>query len=387
MTSSLNVILGAGFSFYAGLPLAKRIDSFFDRDIRKKLLRHSSSEWQWIDDKDDATINNGQINWDYVSYSYILQDMVLEYKRLNDDEFPGYEHFFQYATDLLKEKQRVAEIYQTARAKFSADYPDLSEDSMHWEVFNRPQIDLLGDIINYLIADVLWWKKGDEELLTYYGVFLDQLRSYSKVNIFSLNHDLLLEHLLKLSGIDYSDGFTREHSKIFYKNEPQRVFLNAFLGSIKLHKLHGSIDSYKFPHGVVEGQVQTLNEEFTYFKADSYRAKHYAKRISETGETLQGFLVDVVPKFITGTDKASLMASDYMYSTLTSLMRDALSSNADLLICGYSFGDDHINRIIEESCSKHQPKVVNINPSQPFPYDSSDVQNINDIRNLNNLER
>jgi hypothetical protein len=383
MSSNLNVLIGAGFSFFAGLPLGKEINGFFDRDIREKLRRHSSSEWQWVDGKDKATINNGQSNWDYASYSYILQGLVIEYKRINDGSFLGYEDFFQFGIDILNAKVRLVKIYESAKAKFSEDYPDIPDDSIHWEVFKESQVDILGDIINYLIADVLRWKKEDAELLTYYGVFLDQLKAYSIVNVFSLNHDLLLEHLLRRAEIEFSDGFTRDKAVIVHEEEQQRTFQNLFNAPIRLCKMHGSIDTYKFLHADESrpGLVRP-DGNYTYFKADSYSAKHYAMRVNDSGEVVQEFQLDVVPRFITGTDKVSLIESDNMYSTLISRMKSELNSSSDLMVCGYSFGDDQINSIIQESCAKHQPKVVNINPNQPFPYHVSDVQNLSDLSNL-----
>ena len=77
--NKLVVLLGAGFSFPAGMPLANDIRERFDRDQKGKLLLQSSSEWMWIDNKDDATINNGRLNYDSLGYSYIINEIVKEY--------------------------------------------------------------------------------------------------------------------------------------------------------------------------------------------------------------------------------------------------------------------------------------------------------------------
>ena len=76
--SNLVVILGAGFSFPAGLPLANDIKKRFNRVQKEKLLLASSSEWMWIDDKDDASVNNGSLGFDHLAYSYILNEIVKE---------------------------------------------------------------------------------------------------------------------------------------------------------------------------------------------------------------------------------------------------------------------------------------------------------------------
>ena len=71
MENTLNIIIGAGFSYLAGLPLGNALRAKFDRDLREQLLRHSSSEWAWKEGKDSATINNGSIGADWISYSTI----------------------------------------------------------------------------------------------------------------------------------------------------------------------------------------------------------------------------------------------------------------------------------------------------------------------------
>ncbi len=44
----------------------------------------------WADDKDEATLRNGTLNFDYLAYSYILNEIVKTYnKEVND--FDNYE--------------------------------------------------------------------------------------------------------------------------------------------------------------------------------------------------------------------------------------------------------------------------------------------------------
>ncbi len=64
MQNSLTVIIGAGFSFNAGLPLGNDIKAKFDRSLRDKLLKASSSEWYWVEGQSEATVHNGRLNMD-----------------------------------------------------------------------------------------------------------------------------------------------------------------------------------------------------------------------------------------------------------------------------------------------------------------------------------
>ena len=79
MKNHLIVFLGAGFSANAGMPTANSIAERFNRDLKEKLISASSSEWFWIDDKDDSFINNGKLNYDYIAYSYVFNELVKSY--------------------------------------------------------------------------------------------------------------------------------------------------------------------------------------------------------------------------------------------------------------------------------------------------------------------
>lgn len=77
MKKKLTILLGAGFSANANMPIANGVTNYFNRDLRKKLLNFSSGEWTWIDNKDQTTVHNGQLNYDYLGYSYVENPVKL----------------------------------------------------------------------------------------------------------------------------------------------------------------------------------------------------------------------------------------------------------------------------------------------------------------------
>lgn len=83
MSNSLNILVGAGFSYYAGLPLAKDIQSKFDRSLSNQLLRFGSSEWAWVETQDQAMQHNGRIGADAIEYGFILEEIIKDYKYNN----------------------------------------------------------------------------------------------------------------------------------------------------------------------------------------------------------------------------------------------------------------------------------------------------------------
>jgi hypothetical protein len=56
--AQLNVLLGAGFSKSASLPLVGDFNPYFNRDITDKILVHSSGEWFWKDHASDVAISS-----------------------------------------------------------------------------------------------------------------------------------------------------------------------------------------------------------------------------------------------------------------------------------------------------------------------------------------
>ena len=149
------------------------------------------------------------------------------------------------------------------------------------------------------------------------------------VNIFTTNYDTLLEDALALNKIPYWDGF--DGGAIAYRKQKYGEPIPANNQRANLIKMHGSID---------------------WFLCD----KGYVWRVREN---------DLYPK----TDRRVLIypqATKYVatqqdpFSTQFDLFRKSLnSSNSNMLaVCGYSFGDDHINNEIEFALSKAENKTV-----------------------------
>jgi len=384
--------LGAGFSRPAGLPLAREIQERFDRNQKRKLLQFSSSEWQWIDGKNDSTRNNGQLGFDWLPYSYILNQSVKKYKEIRG-EFDTYENFYQWIQDILFDKLIKEEIYKCSKSELLKDYPQMLDYEPEYEgdispylyrFQNDSDLSNLRDIVNYLIADLLGFSQLQfQNSISEYTQFIDYIKKFTQVDIFSLNHDLLLENLLEYCGVSYSRGFTQENSEIRYQDEntPIAVFKDFFNTAIRLHKLHGSLDFFRFEHFAQGNKIYLESTgNYNYFTTRNYREKHYAIRVNpETGETIQDLNFDIVPKFITGTDKAKTIKNDLMYSKLFSRFEQCIFEANTVLISGYSFGDKHVNKELKK---RSDFEIINQNPSVNYPFEAKQISNIQTLNNL-----
>lgn len=392
MKNNLVVILGAGFSRPAGLPLANDIKERFDRNQIGKLLHFGSSEWMWSDGKRDVDKHNGTIHSESTIYAYILNEIIQKYKA-EKGSFDNYELFYQWVQDISKTRVIKNEVYDRAKSKLIGDYPSIKnyvpeyEGDTHPFLFrfdNDSDLNNITNIINYLIADLLSFNTSQFNTSLYqYEQFFRFIKEFDEVDIFTLNHDLLLENLCKAYGAKYSRGFTKQNSEIHYQDEgtPIAVFKCAFDKPIRIHKLHGSLDFYRFEH-YVQGEKPYLEStgEYNYFTTTNYREKHFAIRVDpETGKTLQDLNSDIIPKFITGTDKTRIINNDLMYSVLFRRFENSIAEVDHVLISGYSYGDEHINNELQK---REDFKVINQNPGTSYKYKASEILNIPTLSHL-----
>ncbi|HGM5292177.1 MULTISPECIES: SIR2 family protein [Serratia] len=149
------------------------------------------------------------------------------------------------------------------------------------------------------------------------------------VRLFTTNYDTLLEDALSLNKIPYWDGFSG--GAVAYRN--YRYGQNEPLGDAKAFvvKMHGSIDWYQND----DGYLWRVRDRDTY-PIKNQRVLIYPQST----------------KYI-ATQKDP-------FSSQFDLFRKAISSPSYnvLIVCGYSFGDDHINQEISLSMSNPDSKTV-----------------------------
>ncbi len=149
------------------------------------------------------------------------------------------------------------------------------------------------------------------------------------VHLFTTNYDTLLEDSLALSRYLYWDGFSggavafRAHR--YGQNAPDSGFRASVV------KLHGSIDWF-------------LGED-----GDVWRVRDADRYPPRTGRVL---IYPQATKYI--ATQRDPFASQF------SIMRDVLTSSGEhvLMVCGYSFGDDHVNQEIELALSSPGNKTT-----------------------------
>lgn len=113
-----------------------------------------------------------------------------------------------------------------------------------WELYQ-----LVDEAKNY-IKDIIWRMLNiSPTTLDYLGVLKDCYEDddISSLYIFTLNHDVVLEKYFSANAIEYDSGFTRKTDNLMVWRPS---FLDHARYKIRLLKLHGSVDWFRFrPEG------------------------------------------------------------------------------------------------------------------------------------------
>lgn len=144
------------------------------------------------------------------------------------------------------------------------------------------------------------------------------------VSIFTTNYDVLIEQALEESSTPYFDGFIGSKKAFFDLGavEDDNLLPPRW---VRLWKIHGSINwQYDCKHAIIRTSTENMAADHLIFpshlKYDQSRKMPYLAML----DRLQNFI---------------------------------LKKSSALLICGYSFGDDHINEVITR-CLQNNPTAI-----------------------------
>lgn len=178
--------------------------------------------------------------------------------------------------------------------------------------------------------------KNVSELYKFFYLKIVQASNNNPINIFTTNYDQYNEKALDSLGFFYNNGFSGSFLRKFNPNSYNYMFVENMnlqkdvWGKLSyyfnLYKIHGSINWVLEDEEIIEKPVELCDTE----------------RI----------MIYPTPQ----KDRSTLMTP---YSDLMRSMQQLLSKNNSVLITlGYSFSDDHINRIILNSLSNPSFKLI-----------------------------
>ena len=171
---------------------------------------------------------------------------------------------------------------------------------------------------------------------------------FYNIDIFTLNHDTVLEKCLSQNTVQFTDGFGEPQNDVRYWDP--NLFENSS-SRVRLFKLHGSINWFRFrsEDGDSKRSIGIPNDRDFWHTKD-----------------LQGQLQwpeDKRPMLLVGTFNKMF---DYLTSIFVDLycqFHHSLCKIDQLIVCGYGFGDKGINnRIFEWVNSSLNHRFIIIHP-------------------------
>ena len=342
-------LLGSGTSIPAGMPstqvITKQILS------GEGVMRHSDGNYYF--DKPLYGIPDEYVPRVVVFLNRLKIEIDLYYL-YETGHFTNYEDLYYVASQIhdseLKEYDNP--VVQPFIDKVLPEIGPLlvSEEN---EIRNEWQfLEGLANEAAHYIRDVVWYLLSKEpNSLDHLNCIKDACLDdqLSNIDIFSLNHDTVLEQSLSQNDIQVIDGFGQPQNKIRYWN-PDLFDIGD--SKIRLFKLHGSVNWVRFRPDSGGRSDESIGIPLD---RDIWHTK------SPQGQ--MQWPVDGRPMLLVGTFNKMLQYTSDIYAGLHYQLYRSLRHTQQLVVCGYSFGDKGINtRIIEWIYSSSNRKITVVHP-------------------------
>ncbi len=201
---------------------------------------------------------------------------------------------------------------------------------------------------------------------SYLQIFADACQDplVSEVNLFTLNHDTLLEEFLKMNGVKVIDGL-REAGNGDGSCRWDPLAFDAPNGErrVNLFKLHGSVNWFRWgpKRGISQDKVFCENADRDGRFVGTYKAQDPNEWLYEQVLESEG------PRLLAGTFNKILDYNSEVFLELHHRFHRALQDCQTLVVCGYGFGDKGVNtRIAEWRHRPSKPKLLIIDPAEPL---------------------
>lgn len=326
----LSLLIGSGLSTAIQVLSEKRAEQTVDSE---ELSIEEESE-------DDVTSNltkspqNGmgipELNKDF-AYSRMIHDAVKSSAEKNNRGVGNIEDYFRVINDLLRGLEIIGDVNNSTKLK------EIKKTLLNGFTSNISEIEKC-----IAEADEDSRTQAFNNLVMFLMSFASRTGTRDRLHIFTTNYDRVIEAGAELAGLHLLDRFIGSLSPIFrssrldidmHYNPPGIRGEPRYLeGVARFTKLHGSID------WVESGkEIRRIGLPFG--------AKGIAPFLEAPG--LHG--VDTTKIMIFPNASKDRETAEYPYVELFRDFAAALCRpNSTLVTYGYSFGDDHINRIIRD---------------------------------------
>lgn len=327
--------------FGSGISLASKAPSVYD--ITERVLESAwkaHTDWRFYPVSDGEGLSSSGLAANAQNLIRLVHDQIEGHIIHRDNRAPNYEDYFACLKQIVQDE--TCEIVNPLIAR----NVDILKDSAASEYLQiRPHIDSnrfaslaerATDLIQCIVFNALRNLKEPVGL----DILSEAAKAFKEMNIFSLNHDLLVEFQLEKSGVPYADGFGE-------KDGDATLFNWSWNNdtAVRLFKLHGSVDWFLF--------------RFQRRGVDQYAKLRKSPEDSKDGQGKRLDPLEIVPSFLTGTTVKEQAYGYSLYGELFEQFRHRLRGHNTIIFSGYGWGDKGINiRLNQWLRDRNENRVV-----------------------------
>lgn len=333
---------GSGVSFKSGLPNTIEITNNI---LKEKWHAHTDLNF-YSGEHPNEHYRRTDITPRVQKFLNILKEFSDPYFRERRDSDSNYEDLF-YLCQQINDN----ETFKIDNPVIAPFIKELHYKLVGLEIYpsippinKRIDIKYLSDRAISLIQNAVWNSLSTQEDPVGLDLILNIIKKIPTVNIATLNHDLLIETLFKKNNIEYCDGFGEPEGQI----KPFEPNLYDSDDRIKLFKLHGSLNWYRFREkkddiAIVKYGMALANDHWHLRDSDG----HFVN------------VLDGTPLFLTGSYNKMLDYNFGIFKTVHTKFDYYLAQSKTLIMSGYGWNDRGINgRLFEWIDSAIDNKII-----------------------------
>jgi hypothetical protein len=317
-------LFGSGISLASKAPTVQRITKAI---LTEKWTKHTTGVF--VPRRENEIFNPGEGTSDQVQdFLKIVHETIADHLLAREGRPTNYEDLFSAAIQIFEDE--IAEITNPLLAESIASirrssaylhsrYSD-AQGGNRFATLAKDSTDLIQSVVCQQLSSGIERKELD--------LISAASQSLGHVDIFTLNHDLLVEEELDNAKIGFTDGFGKKDGGI-------RQFSwewNRSRSTVHLFKLHGSINWHLCRKGNVDVACR-IDRNF-----ESCR----------DGEGKLVRTLTTTPLFLTGTMVKERSYGHSLFGELFREFHDVLAKHRTLICCGYGWSDKGINTRIDQ---------------------------------------
>jgi hypothetical protein len=316
-------LLGAGISRPSGGPTVE--------DITRRVLNgrwESGTDTAFWPRKPDEASDQESVKAQQLIR--ILHAQIEQHIREKEQRLPNYEDYFAALLQVVQDE--TGEIINpmvrdnVARLRQASEHLHVGGEDHIYKYPFASLADRATVLIQHAALQCLHPLKKPVGL----GLLGEVVQRASRADIFTLNHDLLVERELTAASIPFTDGFGEKDGDV----RPFAWAWDTFTGPVHLLKLHGSIDWYRVRHD------HSGIDQFVRMSGSRIDPKDGSgRRLSP---------LDVIPNFLTGTSVKEQSYGVSLFGDIFEHFRRRLRETNILICSGYGWGDKGINTRIRQ---------------------------------------